>query len=196
MTTMLDKSDLTKLEITIVQERLKDIVRESIEDLLDKDLDLIAIGGHEQAIFHRLAVYLERRTPELHVDCEYNRREADCKYMGDDKLIRPDVLVHERISQRFNALAVEGKANANPDTPSDMRKLCALTQQQGSFDYRLGVFIRIHNAIADLDSTGILALDVTWVMGNSTSPEVIPEDKPITRKLNSRMHDFVRSRHR
>jgi hypothetical protein len=193
---VLTKADLQTLAPCVLHERLKNIVRESIEALMDNDLDLISVGAHEQAIFHRLAVYLEHRAPEFHVDCEYNRREGDRKRIGNNELIRPDVLIHERMVQSFNVLAVEGKANANPDTPQDMRKLRALAQQHGGFDYRLGVFIRIHNAIEDLTPSGLLRTEVTWVLGNSTNPDEVPEDQPLTRELNEKHRGLVLARHR
>ena len=60
-----------------------------MEDLYENDLYLLDSRHelHEQAISHRLAVYLERhfsrlryfRERSLSVDCEYNKNGEDCK---------------------------------------------------------------------------------------------------------------------
>lgn len=86
---------------------IQKMLHEALADLLKHDLDLIAIGGHEQAICHRLAVYLERRT-DLHVDCEYNRDMEATKYVAEN-LRKVDVIIHERLSSSYNLLAVEAK---------------------------------------------------------------------------------------
>jgi len=46
---------------------------------MSRDLTLLAIGAHEQAICHRLAVYLEYWFSTYEIDCEYNRMESKIK---------------------------------------------------------------------------------------------------------------------
>jgi hypothetical protein len=52
---------------------------EALRELLERDTNLFAIDVNERTLAHRLAVYLERRLPDLHVDCEYNRHGHDPK---------------------------------------------------------------------------------------------------------------------
>ncbi|KJC36726.1 hypothetical protein UB31_35700 [Bradyrhizobium sp. LTSP849] len=69
----------------------KDAVIRGCRKLLKRDLILLAIGAHEQAICHRLAVYLEPFS-DLNVDCEYNRQRVHPKSIRDGK-IKPDILM-------------------------------------------------------------------------------------------------------
>ncbi len=50
-------------------------VIEAISKFIGKDKPLLSMGAHEQAISHRIAVYLEDLFPEenLNIDCEYNK---------------------------------------------------------------------------------------------------------------------------
>ncbi len=58
------------------QEAIRSALIGSVRATLERDWDLIALGCHEQAIAHRIAVYLERRFKTFSTDCEYNRREG------------------------------------------------------------------------------------------------------------------------
>lgn len=136
------------------------------------DSELLKSEAHEQAISHRLAVYLETLftgTRELNVDCEYNKNlraskrvdigtiekqaleACNCtackKILKDpnilnDKLFRPDILVHSRGNHERNLIVVEIK-HEKP-CPFDQEKLEALTvpiEKGGEYGYTLGVFL-------------------------------------------------------
>lgn len=62
-------------------EVIQKIVGESIGELFTRDQFLIQNDVSERAITHKLAEYLQKRIPHLHVDCEYNRNatEGHCK---------------------------------------------------------------------------------------------------------------------
>ena len=109
---------------------IRDGLKRAVLEVLDQDHDLIAWGGHEQAIAHRIAVYLERSFEGFHTDCEYNRNKHKTKNRhpespSDDRKMRPDIIAHWRNTDK-NVLAVEMKAKANPATTDDLDKLPVL----------------------------------------------------------------------
>src|SRR5690554_3117010 len=57
----------------VTEVEIEKVVRESLDELYEKDIILIQNDVSERAITHKLAEYLQRRFPDLHVDCEYNR---------------------------------------------------------------------------------------------------------------------------
>lgn len=60
-------------EIQEIREAYKNKVIESVNQFLELDVMLLESKAHEQAISHRIAVYLEYRIDGLHVDCEYDK---------------------------------------------------------------------------------------------------------------------------
>jgi len=56
---------------------MKDIVIGAVENFIKNDSDLLDLTAHEQAISHRIGVYLENLfetdDDSLRVDCEYNK---------------------------------------------------------------------------------------------------------------------------
>lgn len=70
-------------------EQLKAKLRDAVQNFLGHDSDLLALAAHEQAISHRIAVYLEQTLTEAEfsaasVDCEYNKHLAGSKTMRVD----------------------------------------------------------------------------------------------------------------
>ncbi|QDU29556.1 hypothetical protein ETAA8_46700 [Anatilimnocola aggregata] len=137
----------------------------SVSQALEADYDLIALGGHEQAIAHRIAVYLEPRFIGYHVDCEYNREKHKAKSRRAEedsdkpRTMRPDIIVHVRDTSR-NVLGVEMKANANRDSADDLHKLRDLKAEK-TYLYKGAAFIRIHNALEEM-SDGCLRATIQW----------------------------------
>ena len=127
---------------------LKTLLQKSIDKAYNEEPSLFDKIGVEQAIVFRIGVYLHELLKKssslssLHIDCEYNK-------LGDDpeainyKKIRPDIIVHERGKQDKNILAVEFKGYWNKDSKRDIEKLIALTNQEGGFRYKLGVFVKL-----------------------------------------------------
>jgi hypothetical protein len=73
------------LPIGLSLENLKSAVADAVGDFKKYDLELLETEAHEQAISHRIAVYLEQSfgigtKVNLNVDCEYN------KHLGGDKI--------------------------------------------------------------------------------------------------------------
>jgi hypothetical protein len=127
--------------------------------LLKRDLMLLAIGAHEQAICHRLAVYLEPFSA-LNVDCEYNRQRVHPKSIRDGR-IKPDVLVHKRMDDRFNLMVLEAKAGAATSL-RDKQKLEAMLEIRGAYRYALGVYLHVENKRKRVLETGKIRLSLRW----------------------------------
>jgi hypothetical protein len=142
---------------------IKRALHTSIDSLLDNDMDLLATGAHEQAICHRLAVYLEQHT-DLNVDCEYNRNMMRAKELRGGRRFRPDIIVHRRLSNDENVLVVETKARAQRGT-SDLEKLKELTEELGMFRYWAGAFIIFFNEPRMVLNSGTLRASVHWFTG-------------------------------
>lgn len=139
-------------------------LKEAVLETLDKDYDLVALGGHEQAIAHRIAFYLEKWFPGFHTDCEYNRQKHKTKNRHPEtprskKKMRPDIIVHRRNTSR-NVLAVEMKAEANSATKDDLEKLKCL-KAETTYLYKGTAFVCVHNALHEMED-GILTATIAW----------------------------------
>ncbi len=117
---------------------VEEALKSACQKLMVNDVFLLTNNAHEQAVSHRLAVYLEPHFPSFHVDCEYNKMEdlpkvllEEPKYEehnlvpeGMRKVLkdrwaegsifvgrRPDVIVHRRglSKPEHNLLVVECK---------------------------------------------------------------------------------------
>lgn len=117
----------------------------ALETLISRDAFLLASEAREEAVSHRLAVYLEALLPAWHVDTEYNRQGLRPKYVHDAfgrrHLVRPDIVVHTRNSDRANLLVIEMKKSATAEVREiDLEKLRWLMHDP-VYGYRHGVFI-------------------------------------------------------
>ncbi len=59
--------------------KYKDIIQDALNNFIEKDIHLLELKAHEQAISHRIAVYIEQYIPNLNIDCEYNKNGNDPK---------------------------------------------------------------------------------------------------------------------
>ena len=146
-------------------------VTNAITLLMSRDFTLLAIGAHEQAICHRLAVYLEYWFSTYEIDCEYNRMESKIKrVLLDDKkrIVKPDILVHQRLA-KSNCLAVEAKATANVQSSAKPTRLIALTKDT-DFQYNLALFILIENAKEEILERGYVQIRGTWFNAERIPP--------------------------
>ena len=57
----------------MTEQELKSRVTDAVCLFLTEDRKLLEYEAHEQAISHRIAVYLEPSFKGYHIDCEYNR---------------------------------------------------------------------------------------------------------------------------
>lgn len=137
--------------------RIKQNLNNAVQHLLRDDIFLLTYDVHEQAISHRIALYLEPLFPTHHVDCEYNNdldsedgRKA-IQYPGNSKSsnVRPDILVHHRglNGNEHNLLIVELKKLSSTETEllKDRKKLSQFTSQneQYHFRYLCGALIKL-----------------------------------------------------
>src|SRR5687767_13186517 len=118
--------------------RLAEHVAAALNDLLLQDADIFATDVNERTLAHRLAVYLERRLPGFHVDCEYNRdghvpkrlysmTEETTSADTEGTTIFPDIIVHRRGTAGPNILAIELKKTTNGRSAEwDVTKLTAM----------------------------------------------------------------------
>ncbi|OHC00081.1 MAG: hypothetical protein A2Z57_05100 [Planctomycetes bacterium RIFCSPHIGHO2_12_39_6] len=135
---------------------MQEKVINAVELFVENDSDLLKNSAHEQAISHRIGVYLESlfESGKQNIDCEYNKHLSEPKkidlYDLDSKLckrcrcnsckfvikrnfskipergFRPDVLVHKRDRDDYNLIAIEVKKDK--ECPFDAAKLKALTK--------------------------------------------------------------------
>ena len=151
-------------------------VKDAVATFVERDDKLLELEAHEQAISHRIAIYLEcqfRVEEKINVDCEYSKHLEKAKRMDvelmdlkkqtrellacgcsacrdvpheidlNNKLFRPDIVVHSRGDDHRNMIAVEIK-NTGKFCPFDGAKLKALTAPKTSdktYEYQLGVFL-------------------------------------------------------
>ncbi|MBP9890312.1 MAG: hypothetical protein KBG84_00275 [Planctomycetes bacterium] len=118
-----------------------------MDRLKDHDAYLLE-RGHEQAITHRLALYLQDEFPDWHVDVEFNRNLGDAKRLTYARIgepephkhgVRPDIIVHQR-GKRQNLLIVEAKKQGEGVADTEA-KLRAATGQGDALNYGFGVLV-------------------------------------------------------
>ncbi|WP_342726761.1 hypothetical protein AAFG07_07900 [Bradyrhizobium sp. B097] len=148
---MLSEAQLLGMTMEQRADAAKIAVWRGCKKLLKRDLLLLAIGAHEQAICHRLAVYLETFSA-LNVDCEYNRQRVHPKSIRDGR-IKPDILIHKRMDNRFNIMVLEAKAGAATSL-RDKQKLEAMLEIRGMYRYALGVYLHVENQRKRVLETG------------------------------------------
>lgn len=157
---MLSQDDISAMTPAQRRAVVKEAVERACRKLMRKDFVMLAIGAHEQAICHRLAVYLERFA-DLNVDCEYNRQRLHPKRAPGLGKIKPDILIHKRMDRDFNLLVVEAKARATSST-RDIRKVRELTEVSGAFGYALGAYLHVQNSRSTVLRTGTVKVSVRW----------------------------------
>ena len=111
-------------------------IETALGELHKHDIFLLEKDVAERALTHRLAVYLENKFPDWHIDCEYNRqdeghnskklqafiqenqeKEKERNANGDGSYVFPDIIIHKRGEKgpKNNLLVIEAKKNtANP----------------------------------------------------------------------------------
>jgi len=120
----------------------------ALEILRKNDSFLFEGDTSERSITHKLAEYLQRQFPDWNVDCEYNRKGLEPKFLRgiqecagheDSDLIYPDIIVHLRNEDR-NLLVIEVKKR-RLSSQCDHKKLELFTDVNGDYKYVLGLFI-------------------------------------------------------
>lgn len=143
-------------------ERLMMLVNESLDVLYSAEKYLFENNSSEQnKVFHFARYFIENMKKHDYynvydVDCEYNRNCFDEKkykavvYEKVKHRILPDFVLHKRGRNNDNVLVVEFK-NAKKMTESDYYKLKALTDKDGGYNYKLGLFIKFNKKREDVE---------------------------------------------
>jgi len=137
----------------------KEKIREAVREF--KALDhaaLLRVDIYEPTISHRIAVYLGNLFRGLNVDCEYSRNLSGAKKDNNGNKIRPDIIIHKRLSQE-NCVIFEIKKSGKDSLAAglDIKKLEDAVG--GGLGYDLGVFI------------GVLKrrIDICWIEKTANS---------------------------
>ena len=139
---------------------MQEKVMQAINFFMENDSVLLELSAHEQAISHRIGVYLEQTfaSEKLNIDCEYNKhldgvKRIDlhdlnpelykpcgcdaCRKIIDqniheilEKDFRPDVVIHSRGNDTKNVIVIEIKKSK--ECSFDEAKLKALTRSRDS----------------------------------------------------------------
>ena len=128
---------------------IKGLLEKALVRLYDEDVALFQLNAHEQALVFRFGLYFQElinssRFKELTLDMEYNKHGENKKILPSRlKGIRPDIILHERENDENNILAIEFKKFETTNFESDYEKLKELTNPNGDYKYKLGVFIQL-----------------------------------------------------
>jgi len=109
---------------------------------------------HEICINHKLANYLEefvcpllqRKSKKFFVDIEFNREGKRKKRNDNYKLVRPDIIIHNRKSDcdKYNVLVVECKKHdrntKNSIENEDVEKIKAFMTEK-KYGYEFGLYV-------------------------------------------------------
>lgn len=130
------------------EQELKEIMEIALRELYEKDRELIDRILHENAINHKLAIYLEEAInlqkgwiSTYSIDVEYNKDGKNAKKLNGDKEFRPDIILHERNSNERNILLIEAKKEKLDDKDENVLKNCL----KSPFNYRFSVGIEYKN---------------------------------------------------
>lgn len=135
---------------------LKNKILRSLNQLITKDFHLLRVDANERAITHRLALYLETEFPEYHIDCEYNRNNADQKRLmtfrqniesdnTNGVTVFPDIIVHRR-GTNINFIVIEAKKHGHGSAHVDVVECkcdrCKLKSYKNDLNYEYAFFIQ------------------------------------------------------
>ena len=128
-------------------QKIQKSVKDCLENFLNQDIFLLQIDVSERAITHRLACNLQSKFSQLHVDCEYNRKNARIKRMDQNDLqsaqIYPDIIVHKRDSDSNNILAIEIKKHGTKKIEEDRKRLEIFTKEGHNYKFGLLVIFNV-----------------------------------------------------
>lgn len=130
-------------------------VQMAIDELKERDSELLERDVNERSISHRLACYLQCHFPEWDVDCEYNRKGSSVKQLElsvekvrtdnlEARTVYPDIIVHKR-GIKHNLLVIEMKKGLDSQREDfDRQKLYAF-QKKADYRYRYALFLRFND---------------------------------------------------
>ena len=127
---------------TTSEETYLETLDQALQTLIEQDRSLLKRGANERAISFRLALHLQMRLPEWHVDCEYNCWEKPCHYMQqvitsttsaatEARTSYPDIVIHRRGTTENLAVIEIAKSTNRFGIHQDIKKLRAYKAQLG-----------------------------------------------------------------
>ena len=159
-------------------EKVKKLVCEGLRTFLDQDAEeLLRFNPNEETISAKIAMYIhclmQRNSfpNDIHVDCEYNKandnpKEGPKNYLSAS--MRPDIIIHQRGTNRHNILYCEIKKGA--PSKNDIKKVNFALKKDGLYRYQLGLLI--HHITAN-------SLRVRWVEpGQQAGRKTLDEELP------------------
>ncbi|RZF53057.1 hypothetical protein EXE30_07975 [Acinetobacter halotolerans] len=132
------------------KEKIKDLLSSAKTSLNNNDQELLILGGNEQSLVFRLGVYLHQQLEKdgaVALDSEYTKHAKNPKLLNE-RIIRPDLVIHQRGHDIHNLVVIECKRRAgyqSKKAKSDIDKLKKLTTQGFGYGYRVGVFLNFKN---------------------------------------------------
>ena len=157
----------------------------ALEELYEKDGELLEIRANERSITFRLGIYLDElfRKEGLIVDSEYNRKEDRPKALVGKKYTYPDLIVHKRKTHKDNRMILEIKSaegNDNKRFNNDKEKLEAFTEEK-PYEYKIGAHIFITSKVCDIawyKEGKVEKIDFYTINDN----EFVPVDRHLTKR--------------
>ncbi len=137
--------ELIDKEINDIDKRLDALdylIAKALDELYSKDSYLLENEVHERTIVFRFGLYLQALMDrssmfnEYNLDFEYNRngdnpKRLPCRPRG----AVPDLIVHQRGSNKYNLLVMEFKPYWETDTQADLDKLKQFVSPKGEYKY-------------------------------------------------------------
>ena len=131
-----------------MEECIYEIVEEACKKFYENDRYLINHRVNERAIAFRFGIYLQELISKnkffdnYNLDNEYNRNMNDPKRLrGCKNGVYPDLIIHQRGSNKYNLLIIECKTKWNSDVSGDIRKIRKFVDIHDIYKYRYGLSI-------------------------------------------------------
>lgn len=132
----------------ITNPEIKKTIKSTLLQFWKNDSYLLQHNMNEVAITHKLGCYLQTKYKNVNVDCEYNRNHDNPKQVrqnGQNRNIKPDIIIHRRGSNDFNFLVIEAKKSNNRQCENDLEKLQAFLDVPLQYQYSLYIEFGVHS---------------------------------------------------
>ena len=143
---------------------LDKLLDSALDELYEKDQYLLEHDVHERTIVFRLGHYLQTlmdaigEFQDFNLDFEYNRngRQPKRTPANPQNGAFPDLIMHQRGSNKCNLLIMEFKPLWNTDTRDDCKKLQQFIDPRDRYNYLCGKSILLGRTRQDIIITTIL----------------------------------------
>lgn len=125
---------------------LDKLLDSALDKLYEKDSYLFEYDVHERTIVFRFGHYLQNlmdatgEFQDFHLDFEYNRNGMQPKRIPANPRngAFPDLIIHQRGSNKYNLLVMEFKPPWNADAVDDYKKLKQFVNASDRYNYLCG----------------------------------------------------------